>query len=248
MVKVPLSFQSDNYLNIAQKSYFRPQDDWRSLPDGAFTARLMRMVKVPLSFLRDIRRSGRYNALNRKLRIPEMKRCLRAFTLIELLVVIAIIAILAALLFPVLAQAREKARQTACLANYHQIGQAIHMYASDYDGITPPDGGSFSGLILDSKPYIKNVALFTCPDDFDRAEEGRPGSYRMPSQYQGKPLSCGWPDPYNPARTAQPADTTLTYEAEQDYAEAAIRPTFRHQNGAQILYFDSHAKWIPRDR
>ena len=172
----------------------------------------------------------------------------RAFTLIELLVVIAIIALLAAILFPVMAQAREKARQTNCLANYHQIGQAIHLYAADYDGITPPDGGSFSGIIADSRPYIKNDSLFTCPDDFDRVEEGRPGSYRMPSRYQGKPLSCGWPDPYEPTTLTQPTSATLTYEAEQDYAEAAIRPTFRHQNGAQLLYFDGHAKWIARDR
>ena len=171
-----------------------------------------------------------------------------AFTLIELLVVAAILAVLAAILFPVFAQAREKARQTNCLSNYHQIGQAIHLYASDYDGITPPDGGSFSGLITDSKPYIKNTSLFACPDDFDREEEGRAGSYRMPSRYQGKTLNCGWDDPYTPGSIALPTTTTLTYEAEQDYAEAAIRPTFRHQNGAQVLYFDGHAKWVARDR
>ena len=62
----------------------------------------------------------------------------RGFTLIELLVVIAIIAILAAILFPVFAKAREKARETACLSNMKQIMLAFTMYATDWDGTNCP--------------------------------------------------------------------------------------------------------------
>src|SRR5580765_6801870 len=64
----------------------------------------------------------------------------RAFTLIELLIVIALIAILAAILFPVFAQAREKARQASCLSNVRQIGSAMMMYIEDNDGVLMPNG------------------------------------------------------------------------------------------------------------
>src|SRR5580698_9079634 len=66
-------------------------------------------------------------------------RRLNGFTLIELLVVIAIIAILAAILFPVFAQAREKARQTTCASDEKQMGLALIQYVQDYDEIMPPD-------------------------------------------------------------------------------------------------------------
>ena len=103
------------------------------------------------------------------------------FTLIELLVVIAIIAILAAILFPVFAQARESARQTACISNTRQIGMSVQMYAQDNDETMPifyayntksPDGARawsgdapHKGVELLLLPYSKEKNIFRCPDD-----------------------------------------------------------------------------------
>jgi prepilin-type N-terminal cleavage/methylation domain-containing protein len=130
------------------------------------------------------------------------------FTLIELLVVIAIIAILAAILFPVFAQAREKARQTSCLSNTKQIGLAVMMYMQDYDGtffssqfVKPGVAidGTNIGMMLNFgseyllNPYIKSNSLFRCPDETFADYWGRvsgwvPGSSRCTNN--GAALPC----------------------------------------------------------
>ncbi|MGI5820019.1 MAG: DUF1559 domain-containing protein [Armatimonadota bacterium] len=92
----------------------------------------------------------------------------RGFTLIELLVVIAIIAILAAILFPVFARAREKARQTSCLSNQKQIGLGVAMYTQDFDERFPPaytgsGNRRVSGFYDGIGPYTKNEQMYICP-------------------------------------------------------------------------------------
>ena len=89
----------------------------------------------------------------------------KGFTLIELLVVIAIIAILAAILFPVFAKAREKARQTSCLSNEKQLGLGFTQYVQDNDETLPNCdiyGQGWAGKIY---PYVKSAGVYGCPDD-----------------------------------------------------------------------------------
>ncbi len=103
-----------------------------------------------------------------------MKRTPRGFTLIELLVVIAIIAVLAALLFPVFAQAREKARQAACSSNLHQLGIAFQLYWQDegeefnFYGVGDPtrdDYGVYGKWQWAIDPYLKSQEVWRCPSN-----------------------------------------------------------------------------------
>jgi len=119
-------------------------------------------------------------------------RSTRGFTLIELLVVIAIIAILAAILFPVFARAREKARQASCQSNLKQIGVGFMSYCQDYDERLIPgalaDAPASSGCTYMCwsrrvQPYVKNVQLLICPSDDSPTTTTASGYYQNPKSY-----------------------------------------------------------------
>ncbi|MEI6500954.1 MAG: prepilin-type N-terminal cleavage/methylation domain-containing protein [Armatimonadota bacterium] len=135
------------------------------------------------------------------------------FTLIELLVVIAIIAILAAILFPVFAKAREKARQTSCLSNCRQLATSYVMYAQDYDERTvpansviwslavpgvggwpagSPDGSNINWWRFQLQPYTKNWQIFVCPSNSKAGDPGSAGN-QLNHQYGMNGAVCSIP-------------------------------------------------------
>ncbi len=195
----------------------------------------------------------------------------RGFTLIELLVVIAIIAILAAILFPVFAKAREKARQASCQSNLKQWGLAFQMYSQDYDEMLPrgynaaPTGPWFDVL----QPYVKNRQLQECP-----SWAGNLNSYGINTEiYANVPL----------ANIRKPAETCLlmdgarfTYPTPSDrnpqtwariggchwqvtfpgcgpwpsgscQGACTRRIDIRHNDGLNVLWVDGHVKWSRGD-
>lgn len=135
-----------------------------------------------------------------------MLRKKHGFTLIELLVVIAIIAILAAILFPVFSRAREKARQTTCLSNLKQVGQALMMYVQDWDETYPyftscADPGQGTAYMAPQgklHPYVKNAKVWECPSatvGVQLVGDGnlaRSGALCFPGDFAGIRLSIGF--------------------------------------------------------
>jgi prepilin-type N-terminal cleavage/methylation domain-containing protein/prepilin-type processing-associated H-X9-DG protein len=196
----------------------------------------------------------------------------KGFTLIELLVVIAIIAILAAILFPVFAKAREKARQSSCLSNLKQLGIATLSYAQDYDErlsplyqLSAPHTPSGSASVCnyytwpeDIAPYIKNDQVFQCPSkQFPQPFTG--GQYATAYNRVGCYGAIALGTINSPAELVIMYDGTGewdTYWSAVDLASlmsgqvsgnaTATRITYvrRHNDGANATYCDGHSKWI----
>jgi prepilin-type N-terminal cleavage/methylation domain-containing protein/prepilin-type processing-associated H-X9-DG protein len=185
------------------------------------------------------------------------------FTLIELLVVIAIIAILAAMLFPVFAQARDRARATACLNNLKQIGTAVMMYTDDWDGEYPAGhfadertqggAGAEATWMRALMPQIRTAQVFRCPSD----------DSEFPTSY----LLNGWfSDTVDGTKRAiadirEPSGTIMTAERDQDGMTAVGWPNEadyhpwepvhlwrqtlahrRHNGLGNYLFADAHVK------
>jgi prepilin-type N-terminal cleavage/methylation domain-containing protein/prepilin-type processing-associated H-X9-DG protein len=141
------------------------------------------------------------------------------FTLIELLVVIAIIAILAAVLFPVFATARDKARQSACTSNVKQLGVAFMQYVQDYDELMPSGANIYAygnGWAAQVYPYVKSDGVFICPSDTSTVSPVVSYGYNSANVVNSStPLAGG----YAPAGRAQSkynsaAKTVLLFEVQ----------------------------------
>ena len=186
----------------------------------------------------------------------------KGFTLIELLVVIAIIAILAAILFPVFARAREKARQTSCASNLKQLGLGLLMYGSDYDEKTPRIGRDIAGggTVNDwwgntTMPYVKNKQVYQCPD-VDTFTDNLQSNCNGGGPYGGYMGTCAvWYDGIALGKLGFPAETVLLTEL---HAAGCNRSgagncwwgrqddptTARHNGGTNNAFADGHVKWV----
>ncbi len=177
------------------------------------------------------------------------------FTLIELLVVIAIIAILASLLLPALRNSRELGKRTSCANFLKQMGQASHMYISDWNGWLPLTAGYYSavsntsdGVMLDYLGVLKSnphwwyqcePRHFLCPSDEKEWYAAWGKGYLS---YGGNTYAVGTSQ-QNRRRDAQmvyPSITMLMGDNAAQNFEQRVYFTVRHGGGANILIFDGH--------
>ena len=193
----------------------------------------------------------------------------RGFTLIELLVVIAIIAILAAILFPVFARAREKARQTSCINNVKQMTMSLLMYAQDNDEMFGMAGGYQSARPCADwwptaiYPYVKNVQVYVCPSNQKQGTTYNYWAQTFPLQPSYAALNglqytalarVEYPaqkiiimDSNHPAvpdwNRAQYALTCPTGTGCANGIANRIPERCPHSEGANVGFCDGHAKW-----
>ena len=199
------------------------------------------------------------------------KRFASAFTLIELLVVIAIIAVLAAILFPVFAQAREKARQASCSSNARQLGIGMLMYIQDNDETLAPvaiasasgEGVLWPVLIA---PYLKNEQICRCPSD----SKAKSNSYGLNEitfpdltdpaglqtgiltlasfQTPAETVMLGELGTEDDLKTDRPDAYKLTAPSHTLNDEADARPSARHFQQVDLALMDGHLKPYRLDR
>ncbi len=188
----------------------------------------------------------------------------RGFTLIELLVVIAIIAILAAILFPVFARAREKARQTSCLSNMRQLGLAFLQYVQDADARFPGNLDANANGVVEypadacclerdrwvviTQPYIKSLQLIYCPSEGNDVPLWGGRTYNPPTSYKYK-HACAT-NAWKEGAIQRPSQIYLLIE-HINWHTGLRQCLCTAPTGEQVhnmAFFDGHAKAINKNR
>jgi prepilin-type N-terminal cleavage/methylation domain-containing protein/prepilin-type processing-associated H-X9-DG protein len=172
--------------------------------------------------------------------------CYRGFTLIELLVVIAIIAILAAILFPVFAKAREKARQNTCMNNQRQIALAVMMYVQDNEETFPAAKGWNQHM---SSAYGVKGEVWDCQSVTHPGNETAPDYFYVAGSFLSG-LALG--DIAKPTEAPIVADLAdpgnnppyINDNGTSDCAQAVAQTDPRHNGGAVVAFVDGHVSWI----